>query len=56
MIRPSFPLTLAEANAPKPKPPSNVNLRAWLNYYDDLACWKATKAEALLSGVDGRDA
>jgi hypothetical protein len=45
-------LTLAEANAPRPTKPNCLNLRAWLYYYDDLACWKATQAERYLVGIE----
>ncbi len=44
-------LTPKEANAPKPQPPNNINPQAWIYYYEDLACWIATKAEAWLSGI-----
>ena len=46
-----FPLTPQEANAPRPVAPDNINPRNWLDYYEDLACWKATQAEKLASGV-----
>lgn len=45
-------LTQSEANAPKPKPPQGIKGQDWLNYYEDLACWKATQAERLLVGVE----
>jgi len=47
--RVTFTLSIAEANAPRPERP--IGLRGLLDYYDDLACWKATQAERFLSGV-----
>jgi len=46
-----FPLTPEKAKASRPLPPDNWDPRAWRNYYSDLACWKATRAEVLLSGI-----
>jgi hypothetical protein len=40
------------ASRPKPRMPDKMmTLDEAINYYDDLACWKADKAEALLDGV-----
>lgn len=44
-------LTLLEANAKRPVKPDSISPIAWFNYYDDLACWKATQAERYLSGI-----
>ena len=39
------------ASRPKPALPDKyLTLRDIIYYYSDLACWKADKAEALLSG------
>ena len=38
-------------NRPRPKPPVGIRPQDWLYYWDDLACWKADKAEAIISGV-----
>jgi hypothetical protein len=48
----NFKLTQAEANAPRPKRPTSSRFIDWEYYYIDLACWKATQAEKLLSGVE----
>lgn len=50
-MRPLFELTQLEANAPRPIKPDNLNPRDWEAYFIDLACWKATKAESMMSGV-----
>lgn len=40
------------ANQPPPKPPNVCGWRIeWLHYWEDLACWKAMKADCLLFGV-----
>lgn len=46
------PIEAAIVNRPRPKMPDRMlTLDEYMNYVDDLACWRADKAEALLSGV-----
>jgi len=52
MLTPLDKLTPEQANAPRPEKPDSLDPVAWENYYADLACWKATQAEKLLSGVE----
>lgn len=50
---PSHPLavTLAESRAPRPVPPDSIDPLAWIYYYDDLACWIATRADRFQYGI-----
>lgn len=52
MSQPLRKLTVAEANAPKPKMPDHPFHPYWAYYHSDLACWKATQAERYLSGIE----
>lgn len=45
------PIDVFIVNRPHPEPPIWCDRRGWRYYHDDLACWLADKAEALLSGV-----
>jgi hypothetical protein len=53
MITPLQPIPNSVANRPQPKLPDKcLTLDDIINYSSDLACWKADKAEALISGVE----
>lgn len=46
------PIANSITNRPKPILSDKLHtLQEIMNYIDDLACWKADKAEAYLSGV-----
>ena len=54
------PIAASIVNRPKPtfqnrfgdRDPRCIRLFEWEAFWSDLACWKADKAEALMSGVD----
>ena len=46
------PIDAQIVNRPRPTLPDRMKTAEdYINYWDDLSCWKADKAEALLSGV-----
>lgn len=48
-----FRVPMHIAMQPRPQPPVHLIRwhRAWFYYYQDLACWKAMKADCLIFGV-----
>lgn len=48
---PPFPVPARIANLPRPLPPDSIDVKDWLHYYADLACWQAMRADVLRYGI-----